>query len=123
LHRVGSVLSGVGWLIALYLLQDATALNRGSHPSEPCWLKAHGAFALFQYLDRGLLWGLHVPRPWTTQRRRLSGGTLSPLVLLIVSGYLLYYAADDDYRWVIAAVHWIVGLAFLIATGRQIRQA
>ena len=33
------------------------------------------------------------------------------MLLLTVTGYLLYYAGDENTRPVISAAHWILGLA------------
>jgi hypothetical protein len=33
------------------------------------------------------------------------------MLLLTITGYLLYYAGDEDTRPLISAAHWILGLA------------
>ena len=42
----------------------------GSHPSEPWWLKAHGAFAFLSLWTAGVLWSLHVPKAADGERIR-----------------------------------------------------
>ena len=50
------------------------------------------AFAFAAIWTFGLLWGVHVIKGWSGERRRLSGGLLAGLLMwLIFSGYLLYY--------------------------------
>jgi hypothetical protein len=106
----GVWISGAGWLWVHYLLprQDAFGLN----PAEPWWLKAHGAFAFLALWTGGLLWGLHVVKAWHEHRHRWSGGTLFGLLLvLIATGYLLYYAGDERVRGIVSPTHWILGLS------------
>jgi len=103
--------SGAGWLIAHYLLSSEGTFGLAGSPSEPWWLKAHGAFAFLSIWMAGLLGGMHVANAWGQHRRRWSGGTLLAAVLvLIVTGYLLYYVGADRPRALISALHWILGL-------------
>jgi hypothetical protein len=107
--------TGAGWLIAHYFVkpQDAFGLHSSS---EPWWLKAHGAFALLATWTGGLLWSMHVVKAWTRGLHRWSGGTLfGSLLLLIVSGYLLYYVGNDRARGIVSLTHWILGLAIPLA--------
>lgn len=49
---------------------------------------------------------------WPTGRRRWTGPILFAwLIVLCVSGYLLYYASDDGPWALVSRVHWIAGLA------------
>jgi hypothetical protein len=109
--------TGVGWLAAHYLLEPASdALGFAAHPSEPWWLKAHGAFAFLAIWTCGLVWGLHVVNSWGQRRRRWSGTTLLGAVLAVIAtGYLLYYVGADRPRAVISVVHWVLGLAIPLA--------
>ena len=43
--------------------------------------------------------------------RRFWLAAVAVMLLLTVTGYLLYYAGGEDTRPVIGAVHWILGLA------------
>lgn len=104
--------SGVLWLVFHYFMVRSGAFGPERSPLEPWWLKLHGAFAFLAVWTGGLLWGLHVVHGWRLKRRRWSGSLLFGLVLLLVaSGYLLYYASDERARAAISLVHWIVGLA------------
>jgi hypothetical protein len=107
--------TGVGWMAVHYLFEPRDAANfRGN--SEPLWLKWHGAFAVLAIWTGGLLWGLHIVKAWRQHRHRWSGGSLAgALLLLIVSGYLLYYVADDRARSAISSIHQVVGVAILLA--------
>ncbi|MDR3506604.1 MAG: hypothetical protein P4L64_01775 [Caulobacteraceae bacterium] len=103
--------SGVLWLVFHNFLAHRGAFGLEANPLEPWWLKLHGAFAFAALWLFGLIWGAHVVGGWTSHRRRWSGGVLFGLfVLLIVSGYLLYYAGDDSLRAKVSLIHWIIGL-------------
>jgi hypothetical protein len=98
-----------------YLLGRRDAANFGGN-SEPQWLKWHGAFAVLAIWTGGMLWGLHIVKAWKQHRHRLSGGSLaSALLLLIGSGYGLYYVANEAARSTISLIHQAVGVAILMA--------
>jgi hypothetical protein len=106
---IGIWCSGVGWLAFHYLI---TSNGFGPNPAEPIWLKIHGAFGFLSIWTFGVLWGMHIVKAWHRHWHRRSGGTLFvALSLLIVSGYLLYYVADEGARQAISLFHWILGLA------------
>src|SRR5579871_1994568 len=104
--------TGAGWLVVHYWLKAGGPFGLETNPQEPWWLRAHGAFAFLAIWTAGILWGLHVVNAWGQHRRRWSGGALfGAVILVILTGYLLYYAGADRARAVISDVHWIVGLA------------
>jgi hypothetical protein len=108
----GLTLTGAGWLTVHYFLQRRGPFGPEANPWEPWWLKAHGALAFAALWLGGLVWGVHVRAGWSARRRRWSGGiVLGVLLMLIVSGYLLSYAGDDQLRGWVSRAHWIVGLA------------
>jgi hypothetical protein len=103
--------SGAGWLGVHYLLAAPNDFGLPGNSAEHWWLKAHGAFAFLALWTGGLLWGVHVVIAWRERRHRWTGSTLFGLFLvLIVSGYLLYYVGDDHLRAIVSATHWILGL-------------
>jgi hypothetical protein len=82
------------------------------HPLEPWWLKLHGAFGFAALWIFGLLWGVHVTKGWTAGRARWSGGAMvAVLICLTITGYLLYYSGDEDFRAAVSLIHWVIGLA------------
>ena len=108
--------SGALWLPLHYFLTQKARFGTVPHPLEPWTLKLHGAFAFAALWCGGLLWGMHIVGGWRSGRRRWTGIALSALgVLLIASGYLLYYAGDEDLRAVTSIVHWGIGLGAPIA--------
>lgn len=108
----GVWLSGGLWLCFHYFLTRQGEFGPQSNPLEPWCLKVHGAFAFAAIWFFGLLWGAHITVAWPFARRRLSGGILTGAILwLVVSGYLLYYVADDAARSILSMSHWGAGLA------------
>lgn len=111
---IGLWASGLLWLLFHYLLRKQGAFGSEPHPLEPLWLKVHGAFAFAGLFMFGLIWGAHVVNGWSTGRRRWSGGAVIGLVLVLtLTGYLLYYAGDDGIRGAVSLTHWLVGLGGL----------
>lgn len=115
----GVWLTGLAWLLLHYFLRRQGEFGPETNPAEPWLLKAHGAFAFACLWLLGLLWAAHIVNGWHARRRRWTGGALFGLAaFLVASGYLLYYAGDDDLRKLVSLAHWIVGLgaaaAFLL---------
>ncbi len=108
----GVWLTGGLWLLYHYFLVRQGEFGPMANPLEPWWLKLHGAFAFAAIWLFGLLWGVHITKAWPHRHRRWSGGALTGVfLLLIVSGYLLYYIGDDKVRPVVSILHWGIGLA------------
>jgi hypothetical protein len=107
--------SGIGWLVFHYFLRQAGEFGELPHPLEAWWLRLHGAAAFATLWLSGLLWAVHLVPAWKS-RRRASGIALAiVLTVLVPSGYLLYYAADDALRAATALLHWLIGAALPLA--------
>jgi hypothetical protein len=108
-------LSGALWLLFHYFFKREGPLGMAPHPLESWWLTLHGASAFAAVLAFGWLWNAHVTKGWATRRKRPSGGLLVATVAwLTFSGYLLYYAGQEEVRAVTSLLHWSVGLLCLI---------
>ncbi len=114
-----------------WLVQRATtdeALTSGTRALLPWLLKIHGGAAMFALVILGVIYPLHIARGWRTRRNRFWGFVLSlATTVLVVTGYLLYYTADESLRAMVSSIHFWVGLllpaviAWHIRTGRSAR--
>lgn len=106
------VVTGIVWLVLHYFLAVPGEYGPQIHPLEPWMLRLHGAAAMAGLIIYGSLLPVHIRRAWSIRRNIALGiGLVSFMLLLTVTGYLLYYAGGEDIRPVISALHWVPGLA------------
>ena len=120
--------SGGLWLVAHYLLPLPEFAAR--HPLEPWAMRLHGGATLFGLAVFGSLWGDHVLPAWKQGRHRSHGGVLALFwLVLILTGYGLYYLSDEGARALASISHITlgtilpVGLAMHVSLARRLRQA
>ena len=112
----GVWLTGALWLVFHYFLARPGEFGLSANPLERWWLAAHGAFAFAALWLLGFLSIAHIGARWRLGRQRASGVVLlCTYSWLVLSGYLLYYSADDRLRTLASLAHWTVGLAALLA--------
>lgn len=105
-------LTGTAWLVLHYFGQVEGEFGYEANPLEPWTLKAHGAAMIAALLGIGGLFVAHIGKGWTHRGQRVPGLVLSAfLVVLTVSGWLLYYAGSEALRVWNSLVHWTVGFA------------
>lgn len=105
------VVSGIAWIVLHYFFAREGEYGPTIHPAEPWMLKLHGAAAMAGLVIYGSLLPVHIRRAWAIRRNIFLGiGLVLFMLALTVTGYLLYYAGDEETRPVISAVHWIIGL-------------
>jgi hypothetical protein len=103
--------SGIAWLVFHYFLRQSGEFGELPHPLEAWSLRLHGAAGFFGLWLLGVLWATHLIPAWRA-RRRSSGIVLTSVaVVLVVTGYLLYYVGDESARDLIAWAHWGIGIA------------
>lgn len=108
----GLWLTGVLWLLFHYFMAVKGPFGPQPHPTEIWWLRLHAAFAFMALWTFGVIWSAHIVGGWHTRRQRWTGGTaFAVLLVLVASGYLIYYLTDDGWHDSMALVHWIVGLS------------
>ena len=108
------LVSGILWLVFHYFLRVHGELGEAPHPLESWWLRFHGAAAMLVLLVLGSLLPVHVRRGWHQRRNLLAGMVLgTAALLLIASGYALYYFGGEEARPWISAFHWVLGLGAL----------
>jgi len=114
----GSVLwlTGLAWLILHLFGRLQGEFGPETNPAEPWMLRIHGAAVIVALLGLGTLLVVHVWKGWAYARQRLLGLILTGVILLlIVTGYLLYYVGDESLRNWVSVIHWAVGLALPVA--------
>jgi len=121
-------LSGVLWLVA-HSLTRHDEFGERRLPVETWLLKTHGAAAMASLVVLGVLLPLHVQRAWEHRRNRMTGALMATTSLLLVaSGYGLYYSGSEELRPWVSGVHSVAGcllpfaLIWHIASGRKRRR-
>ena len=104
--------SGTVWLIAHFFLRIANEFGESVHPWEHPAIQIHGALAMLSCMLIGSLFHLHMRRAHKAKRNRASGWSMISLMLsLIVSGYALYYLANENTHLIWSTMHWVLGLS------------
>jgi hypothetical protein len=103
--------SGVAWLVYRYFLRAGSEFGETPHPLEAWWMRLHGLAAFAGLWLLGVLWVTHIVPAWRTQRRWSGIALASIALLLVLSGYLLYYAGDERLRAFVSLAHWMIGIA------------
>ena len=118
----GLVLSGAVWLVFHHLLAPADAL--APHPAEAWSLRVHGALAMVTLLLLGGLLRQHSLPAWRRGLNRVSGAWMAATMLLLtVTGYLLYYAGSPALREAASWLHWGAGLGVPLLLGLHMLKA
>ena len=126
----GLFASGALWLVFHYFVRTQGQFGDAVHPLEIWWLRLHGAAAMLVLVVIGSLLPVHVRRGWHQRKNLFAGCALAALALLLIaSGYALYYVGDEVTRPWIGVLHWGIGLgaplvlAWHVWRGRRARSA
>jgi len=104
-------LSGGAWLIARYFLRPVSEFGETVNPLEPLAMKLHGGAAMLMLFFLGSLMNAHIRRAIKAGHNLLTGWSMiAAMLLLIASGFGLYYLAGEADRPAWSILHWIVGL-------------
>ena len=121
--------SGIVWLMVHYFGIEHGNPEREYNSFEPRLLKIHGAAAMASLVILGVLIPLHMRRAWEQRRNRITAVVMVSLCLVMVAtGYGLYYCGDDQLRWWISGAHSAAGcllpiiLIWHIFSGREQKQ-
>lgn len=115
----GLLASGAVWLVYHYLIPHGEVMV--THPAETWSLRIHGALAMAALLLIGSLLRQHAAPAWQRRINRASGSVmLGAMLLLTLTGYLLYYAGSEALRDTASWLHWGVGLAMPAVLGLHI---
>jgi hypothetical protein len=105
-------LTGVIWLGAHYGLRKQGKFGEVIHPLEPWMLRLHGMAVMIGLFLYGSLLRAHIIKSWQIRQNRATGAVIATILgLLTISGYLLYYAGDENIRPIISLAHWLIGLS------------
>jgi hypothetical protein len=107
--------TGAAWVVLRYGFERAGEFGATPHPLQPWALRAHALFAFAAIWLGGLIWAVHVVPNWRRDHRRMSGiVSIAALLVLVGSGYLLYYVADERWRFATSTLHWLLGLVAFV---------
>ncbi len=110
LALAATLLSGLAWLLAHYLLPLPEDAAR--HPLETWSIRTHGLAAMFALAVHGAYWQQHIAHASRQRRHFVSGMLLlAAWLVLAVTGYGLYYLTDEGLRALTSLAHWAIGLA------------
>lgn len=108
------LVSGALFLFGAWLWPAGSPFDETLHPIKGASMKVHGAAAMaFLFLAGSLLHG-HMLRALRSRRNLLLGWTLlGAMLVLLVSGYGLYYFTGESLREACSSLHWMVGLGWV----------
>ena len=124
--------SGAWWIFVHYAGNVFAAKPDDLHrlAQEGLALKVHGATAFATLFALGAMSARHVRVGWDLKRNRVTGSiVITAFLLVIATGYALYYLVNDDTHGPVAVLHWALGLALAptllahIVVGRRARSA
>jgi hypothetical protein len=103
--------SGCLWLVVHYFGESTTNFGPVPNPWEPTLLRVHGWLAAAGVFLLGWISSQHIVDRWELWKRRPSGPLLgAAAILLVLSGYALYYTGDG-FHDLSAGVHEVLGTA------------
>jgi len=115
-------LSGLMWLVFHYFLRVNGEFGEMNHPLQVWWLRLHG-LAVFAALPAlGSVLSTHAQRAWKLKKNRTTGLFVKAIFLWLgLTGYALYYFADEDNAAWLPVLHWAVGLSVPLMLALHIR--
>ena len=107
----GLWLTGIVWLVLDQFFAEVGPFGPTPNRLEPAVLLIHGVVAILGMYVLGWVSIRHVVRWWRGGLRRVSGASLSTcLVLLVVTGFALFFVSDDGSQHAAALSHDVFGL-------------
>jgi len=121
------VLTGAGWLAAVYLAAPPGEPTPAPHPWAGALLAAHGIAAYAALVAYAFVGHAHVRTGWRVPALRTAGAWLGASILLLAAtGLVLYYVATEAAipfaRWthIAAGVLLPIALVIHIRNGRRV---
>src|SRR5690349_2464315 len=86
--------------------------NAAVSPSQVLALRVHGALAMVFLVVLGSLFPVHLYVGWGQRKNRPSGAfVIATCLILILTGWGLYYSGNDSIRGFLSPAHAYLGLA------------
>ena len=106
-----SFISGSGyWLLKNYFMSEGD-FGPQAHFLQYPLLQSHGFFAFWMLLCFGAIFASHIPVNWHRKQGRKSGvALLSAIGVLLICSYSLYYLVSQDWHWLLANSHTVIGI-------------
>lgn len=108
--------SGVLWLALHVGFEQKTPFGPLPNPWEPVLMRLHGVLAVAGVFLLGWVAAGHVLTRWASARNRISGVVLGACaVILVASGYALYYATGSLHAGASLVHSWLGTVSLLAA--------
>ena len=116
--------SGVTFFVLSNWFQVEGEFGIQKHPFQFTALQIHGLAAFAMMVIYGYFLGTHVKNTWNMKPRRILGVILALIPLfLMITGYLLYYVAEANFRVWTAYAHFSVGFSLPLIVFLHVRQS
>jgi len=103
--------TGAAWAVLHYVPDWLRIDERRAVEINAVLLKVHGAAAMASLVLLGMMLVEHVGAGWRGERNKTSGIAILALVaVLVVTGYLLYYAGGEELRQAASLLHLVAGV-------------
>lgn len=104
--------SGGVWMLLHYFWQQPGEFGVTPHPLQPTLMRLHGVLAVAGVFLLGWLCARHIIEAWRQRGLRYSGIALLTIsILLVASGYALYYLSDGTLHSVAGIAHQVIGVS------------
>ena len=114
--------SGILWLVLHLGFEPRNEFGALPHPWEAPLMRVHGVVAVVGVFLLGWLGAGHVLERWRRARKRTSGWVLmASAVLLVLSGYALYYTVGAPHAAAAWLHEWLGAAALIVALAHWLR--
>jgi Na+/proline symporter len=111
-----TAITGIVFAVMKYMLKNDDEFSVINHPWQPHMLSAHVVVAPLLLFVLGWTFSNHMlPKFRFSEQKRVSGiASMSLILPMALSAYLLQIATNESLRTAMAAAHWITSGLFVI---------